>query len=113
MNISYNDIIGYVAAVITNISMYPQAYDVYVIMSTRNYEKLSSLSLGTFSITGFGCCLWIIYGINLSIYPIIFGCIMTIIPSFYISCTLLYARKILLYNNISQNDSTNPSIDNL
>ena len=32
--------IGYTAAVVTNISVYPQAYEVYVIVQTRQYTKL-------------------------------------------------------------------------
>ena len=37
--------IGYGAAVITNISVYPQAYEVYIIVQTKQYAKLNTLSI--------------------------------------------------------------------
>ena len=39
------DVVGYSAAVITNVSIFPQAYDVYIIVSTAEYNKLIGLSL--------------------------------------------------------------------
>ena len=92
MNIFYIDIIGFAAAIITNFSFYPQAYEVYLITSTHEYEKLNSLSLGTFALTGFGCTLWLIYSSILQIYPIILGSILTIIPAIYISSTIIFWR---------------------
>ena len=38
------DIIGYTAAVISNISMFPQAYEVHKIIKVGDYDKLSALS---------------------------------------------------------------------
>lgn len=98
MDISYIDIIGFTAAIITNVSLYPQAYNVYIIISTHNYERLYTLSLYTFMTTSFGCCLWIIYGVYITSFPIIFGSAMSLLPSCYISCILLYSRY-LLYNS--------------
>ena len=86
------DIIGFTAAIITNISFYPQAYEIYIIVNTHEYGKLNSISLLTFSMTGFGCTLWLIYAIILSIYPMIMGSILTIIPSIYI-CSVLSFYK--------------------
>lgn len=96
MNIYLIDIIGFAAAIITNISFYPQAYDIYIIMNTHQYEKLYTLSLSTFSLTGIGCVLWLIYAIILLIYPVIFGTILTIIPSIYI-CSVLIYYKLYIY----------------
>jgi uncharacterized protein with PQ loop repeat len=33
------DVIGFTAAIITNISFYPQAYEIYIIVNTHEYEK--------------------------------------------------------------------------
>ena len=103
MNTMFIDIIGFTAAIITNISFYPQAYDIYIIVNTRKYEELNSISLATFSMTGFGCTLWLIYAIMLSIYPMIMGSILTIIPSLYICSVLLFYK--FLYKNLHQTTS--------
>ena len=104
------DIIGFSAAIITNISFYPQAYEIYIIVNTREYEKLDSISLATFSMTGFGCTLWLIYAIILSIYPMIMGSVLTIIPSLYICSVLLFYK--FLYKNFHQTTSNfNQNID--
>ena len=40
---------GYMAAIISNVSLYPQAWEVRRIIKTCEYEKLNSISLSTFS----------------------------------------------------------------
>ena len=82
--------IGYTAAVVTNISVYPQAYEVYVIVQTRQYTKLKTLSITTFSLQTIGCFFWLSYALIQQIIPVIFGSIMCIIPSTYILFNLVY-----------------------
>ena len=89
------EIVGYSAAVINNISVYPQAYEVYIIVSAKQYEKLKTLSTHMFTLQLLGCMLWLSYSYYKHLYPIIFGSIMTIIPSGYILLNICY------YNNIS------------
>jgi uncharacterized protein with PQ loop repeat len=100
------DVIGFTAAIITNISFYPQAYEIYIIVNTHEYEKLNSISLLTFSMTGFGCTLWLIYAIILSIYPMIMGSILTIIPSIYI-CSVLSFYKFCYKDSLHQLSHSN------
>lgn len=84
------DWIGFSAAIITNVSFYPQAYEVYIIFKRKDYDKLNAISLPTFSLTGFGCSLWLIYSLLLDIKPIMLGSILTIVPSLYICTILIY-----------------------
>ena len=78
------DMTGYAAAVITNISVYPQAYKVYRILTNSNYEKLNSISLYMYLLQTFGCILWLLYAMMTNLYPVMFGSIMCLIPSGYI-----------------------------
>lgn len=87
------DIIGYVAAVITNVSAYPQAREVYVIINTEEFEKLYAISLSMYLLQTTGCVFWLVYGVALKIYPIIFGSIMCVIPSSYIIFGLIKYRE--------------------
>lgn len=86
-------IIGYTGAVITNISVYPQAYEVYVIINTNEYDKLNGLSLTMYSLQTTGCFIWLTYSVLLRLYPIIFGSIFCIIPSIYIIYGILMYRQ--------------------
>ena len=100
---SYIDWIGFAAAIITNISFYPQAYEVHIICTNKDYDKLNAISLPTFSLTGFGCSLWLVYSYVLNITPMIFGSILTIVPSLYICTILIYWNYFLRgKNNIQQ-----------
>ena len=87
------DIIGYVAAVITNVSVYPQAREVYVIINTEEYDKLYAISLSMYLLQTTGCVFWLVYGVAIKTYPIIFGSIMCIIPSSYIIFGLIKYRE--------------------
>lgn len=82
--------LGYVAAIITNISVYPQAYEVYIIVQTRQYSKLNTLSITTFTLQTTGCFFWLTYALIQNLFPVIFGSIMCIIPSTYIIFNLIY-----------------------
>ena len=95
---------GYMAAIISNVSLYPQAWEVRRIIKTCEYEKLNSISLSTFSLNLAGCGLWLIYGIASELYPIIFGSILSIIPSTYICIILLYWH-IMLQPHIENTES--------
>lgn len=94
------NIIGYTAALITNISIYPQAYDVYIIVSTNECEKLNSLSLIMYILQSGGCMIWLCYGILLLMYPIIIGSILRLLPSIYIIYSIMMYRPQHLQNNI-------------
>ena len=87
------DMIGYTAAVITNISVYPQAYKVYRILTNKNYEKLNSISLPMYILQSFGCVLWLIYAIMINLYPVMFGSIMCLLPSGYIIIVLIFNQN--------------------
>ena len=96
------EIIGYSAAIITNISVYPQAYEVYIITSTGEYNKLNSLSITTFSLQTTGCIFWFIYALIQQIFPIIFGSILCLIPSSYILINLIYYNRPSISHTIEQ-----------
>jgi len=102
------DIIGFAAAIITNISFYPQAYEIYNIAKAKEYERLDAVSLTTFSLTGGGCTLWLIYSCILQIYPIMLGSTLTIIPSIYICVILIYWKCYLRRRISSNNYSVSP-----
>ena len=99
------DIVGYMAAVISNISMFPQAYEVYKIVKVGDYDKLSALSLTTLFYMDFGCSLWLTYAINKEVYPIIVGSILCMTPTTYmIVLKLLYRGYTTNYDiNIDGN----------
>lgn len=98
--------IGYTAAVVTNISVYPQAYEVYVIVQTRQYTKLNTLSITTFSLQTVGCFFWLSYALIQHILPVIFGSIMCIIPSTYILFNLIYFNNQHSQQPIEVNNET-------
>ena len=84
----YIDVIGYIAAFVTNISMYPQAVDI-----SKN-SNLHTINPFSFLIQSIGCGLWIWYGVEAQTYPIIVGGSMALIPNSYIT----YKSIIYRYN---------------
>ena len=96
------EIVGYTAAVINNISVYPQAYEVYIIVSAKQYEKLKTLSTHMFMLQLIGCALWLLYSYYKKLYPIIFGSIMTILPSGYILLNICYYNDARSINENSE-----------
>lgn len=80
--------LGYAAAVVTNISVYPQAYEVHMIVSSGDTEKLASISLTMFLLQGTGCAMWFIYALCRGIWPVVAGSMMTMLPSSYIVLTV-------------------------
>ena len=99
-------IIGYTGAVVMNISIYPQAYEVYVIINTNEYDKLNGLSLTMYSLQTTGCFIWLTYSVLLRLYPIIFGSIFCIIPSIYIIYGILMYRQTIMPEGISREQFT-------
>ena len=67
----YNEIIGYCAAFLTTIAFLPQA-----IHSWRSRD-LSGVSLGMFSLFTVGVGLWLIYGVVIESWPLIFANTLT------------------------------------
>ena len=102
-------IIGYTGAVITNISVYPQAYEVYIIINTNEFDKLNGLSLTMYSLQTTGCFIWLTYSVLLRLYPIIFGSIFCIIPSLYIIYGILMYRQTIMPEGISRDQFTQDS----
>ena len=82
----YVDILGYIAAFITNISMYPQAFDV---MNNNNIHDINPVS---FFVQSFGCGLWIWYGYEIESMPIFIGSSCSIIPNSYITVKSIIYR---------------------
>jgi MtN3 and saliva related transmembrane protein len=64
--------IGYVAAVLTSVSFIPQA-----IMTIRT-RNTSGISRGMYSLFTVGVALWLVYGIALDSWPMIFANIVTL-----------------------------------
>ena len=60
-------IIGFLAAIISSVSMMPQVIKVHVT------KKTDDLSLGAFSVLATGLFLWLIYGILIRELPVILG----------------------------------------
>jgi len=80
------DIIGYLAAFLTTISFYPQAYKVY---KTKRTSELSFLLYLLFTIAVF---FWIVYGIMSQSLPVVFANIF-ILPA------ALYTLYMISINN--------------
>lgn len=65
--------IGFIAAILTTSSFAPQA------LKTIRTRNTSSISLGMYIIFNLGVTCWLIYGITISDYPIIFANAITLI----------------------------------
>ncbi|HMN50093.1 MAG TPA: SemiSWEET transporter [Ignavibacteriaceae bacterium] len=70
--------IGYLAAFCTTIAFIPQAIKVYKSKHTKD------ISMGMFLLMNAGLIFWLIYGIMIFSYPIIWANAVTIIFAFYI-----------------------------
>ena len=86
--------LGYAAAVVTNISVYPQAYEVWIVVGNGDVEKLASISLTMFILQGTGCTMWLIYALVRGIWPVVAGSILTIMPAGYIIHAVWWNRKV-------------------
>jgi uncharacterized protein with PQ loop repeat len=101
----FSTALGFIAAAFTNISLYPQAYKLHVIINSNDIEKIKSISLTTFLLNLTGSFLWLWYGIILKLYPIIFGSIFSIVPSLYITIVLILYKMNNQDNNQHKNQN--------
>ena len=92
MDITLIDGLGFLAALITNLSIYPQVYRLYIIVKKKDYAKLNAISITAYSFHVFGCCLYLIYSSIKGLYPIIFGSILFIIPALSIIFIVAFFR---------------------
>ncbi len=72
---TFAEIIGFVAATLTTLSFYPQAYK---IIKTRD---TASISLVMYSIINVGLILWLVYGLMIGDMPMILANAFTLIAS--------------------------------
>ena len=100
-NLAINTL-GYTAAVATNASIYPQAYEVYIIIKSNQCDKLKSISLSMYILQTTGCLLWLTYACIMDLHPIIFGSILSAVPSIYIIYGIVIYRP---YRIIEENDA--------
>lgn len=66
MNIELSDVLGHAAAFLTTISFVPQVARVVKTKSTKD------ISLGMFLLMAAGVTLWLIYGLMIMAWPLIF-----------------------------------------
>ena len=95
------EIVGYSAAITTTISIYPQAYEVYIIINSGDYEKLNGISVIMYVLKTLGSVLWLVYSCYKQLYPIMFGSIISSMSSIYIVISVLKNRP----NNQLQNQN--------
>ena len=70
-----NELVGFVAAILTTVSFYPQAFK---IIKTKDTQ---SISLLMYSIINLGIALWLVYGILQHDKPIIYANAFTLVAS--------------------------------
>jgi MtN3 and saliva related transmembrane protein len=70
---SWADIVGSLAAVLTTVSFFPQAWHSF---RTRD---VSGVSLGMYSVFTVGIALWLLYGVLLQAWPIIIANVITLV----------------------------------
>ncbi len=78
------DIIGFAAAIITTASFIPQA------VKTMKTKNTAGISLIMYIFFTFGVSLWIVYGISVKDYPILFANGVSI----FLSATILYTKIV-------------------
>jgi MtN3 and saliva related transmembrane protein len=69
---SWIELIGYVAAVLTTVSFVPQAW------LTFRTRDVSGISLGMYSAFTAGIALWLVYGVAIGAWPIIMANAITL-----------------------------------
>ena len=98
------EVVGYAAAVVTNISVYPQAYEVWLVVGSGDMEKLVSISVTMFALQATGCTMWLIYALLKGIWPMVAGSVLTILPAGYI----IFAVK---RHGVELHESPHPQVD--
>jgi len=83
----YYEIIGSIAGILSSISMIPQCYYIYIYNNTKN------LNLMSFIFLFLAVLLWLIYGILINSFSLIFFNIIQLFLIFYI-CYKIYLDKV-------------------
>ena len=78
----FNEVIGYIAAVLTTFAFVPQAYHSW------QPRDLSGISLPMYSLFSTGVFFWLIYGFLIMSWPIIIANTIT----FTLACVVLYLK---------------------
>lgn len=90
MDHSYIEILGFVAAFLTTVSFFPQAWQTIKTKDTSGISKMMYILFTT------GILLWLIYGLLIKSYPLIIGN----------AITLTLAGTILFYK-LNEGNSSN------
>ena len=72
VNAKWVDIVGSLAAILTTVSFFPQAWHSF---KTRD---VSGVSLGMYSVFTVGVALWLVYGLLLRAWPIVVANVITL-----------------------------------
>ena len=72
VNARWADIVGSLAAILTTVSFFPQAWHSF---KTRD---VSGVSLGMYSVFTVGVALWLVYGLLLRAWPIVVANVITL-----------------------------------
>jgi len=100
----YIEIIGYLAALCANMSMYPHAYNINNIVARKEYHKLNYMSISLNILQIISCIFWFIYGYSMTLYPIIISCTVNTVSNTYIIYMLVrYRTPLEVVNTPSTN----------
>ena len=69
---SWADIVGSLAAILTTVSFFPQAWHSF------KTKDVSGVSLGMYSVFTVGVALWLVYGLLLRAWPIVVANVITL-----------------------------------
>lgn len=108
------DIIGYLAALCANMSMYPHAYNIRLIVYRGEYHKLQNMSIALNILQTVSCMLWFIYGNVKGLYPIMISCTINTIPNTYIVYMLVryrVCRDNIIDNGVDKGIDTDIDIE--
>jgi MtN3 and saliva related transmembrane protein len=72
------DIVGYIAATLTTVAFFPQAYKIY------KTHEVKDLSLALFVMFSSGVFLWLVYGVMIDNLPMIVANSVTLVLALYI-----------------------------
>jgi len=86
------EVIGYLAGIVTNISVFPHAYSVCKMSQNNEVDKINALPISLYIMQDVGCIFWISYGILNQLYPIICSSILNMIPNTYIMFIICYTK---------------------
>ena len=78
MSSQTNELIGYVAAVLTTIAFFPQAW------LTFRSRRAHGVSREMYAILSLGVMLWLVYGLTLGAWPVILANAVTLVMALFI-----------------------------